>query len=345
MSEINDLESSLEDQLVKVREQKERLRNREAVLNPILQDPKRVDLSTEPLSGIFSAEVLRALGGSKVSSLTGAEVAESFRLGEKPLVRPSSSQYASELTCVDDDLYEDLDDEGVGGAFSGGGGNIHSLPIFHEAFCIKLLIEAQRIWDDLSSAAEFAGSAEETSMSHEAARLLERPLTLDGMGLSWLCDILLNIVVAPLAQVTHPTEARGTLDWRHAFFVGYGTSKSSPGLTRTSLARHTDDSEVTLNLCLKKSFEGGEVTFGAIRGIDDDPGAHNAILKPEVGRGIMHIGRHTHEVLPVASGERFALIMWARSLSGIRSEVCPCCWMNRRGKGEALDCICGPAWN
>ena len=47
----------------------------------------------------------------------------------------------------------------------------------------------------------------------------------------------------------------------------------------------------------------------------------------------------------VLEGERRVLICWCRSMNGVRSRVCPCCWMNRRDIGDARDCVCGDAWN
>jgi hypothetical protein len=57
-----------------------------------------------------------------------------------------------------------------------------------------------------------------------------------------------------------------------------------------------------------------------------------------------HSGRQLHEVLPVTSGNRCGLIVWARSVEGVRQGICPCCWINGR---DAIDsaCICGPSWN
>jgi hypothetical protein len=57
--------------------------------------------------------------------------------------------------------------------------------------------------------------------------------------------------------------------------------------------RHTDDSELTLNICLGKAFEGGNVVFGAIR---DEQVSDETVVIPEPGRGILHVGRQFHEV-------------------------------------------------
>jgi len=69
-----------------------------------------------------------------------------------------------------------------------------------------------------------------------------------------------------------------------------------------------------------------------------------ATFKPVTGHAVIHAGRKLHEVLPVTSGERFALIMWSRSLSNVRAGACPCCWMNNRNSIECK-CIVSPAWN
>jgi len=114
---------------------------------------------------------------------------------------------------------------------------------------------------------------------------------------------------------------------------------------------HTDDSEVTLNVCLGKDFTGGEIIFGTVRGDGGSAsGGHGETMTvpPSAGRGVLHLGRHLHGVSPVTGGQRFALVLWARSLEGTRSEICPCCWINRRDRSEGskgTSCICGPDWN
>jgi hypothetical protein len=46
--------------------------------------------------------------------------------------------------------------------------------------------------------------------------------------------------------------------------------------------------------------------------------------RPRLGVGLIHVGRHLHEVLPVTAGERHQYIMWARS-AGLRAAQCPWC--------------------
>ena len=107
---------------------------------------------------------------------------------------------------------------------------------------------------------------------------------------------------------------------------------------------HTDDAEVTLNVGLGRAFEGGDLVLGAVRGRAPAPEG-DARIPPRPGVAVVHLGRQLHAVDAVTAGERRVLICWCRSMAGVRSRVCPCCWMNRRDGGEARDCICGDAWN
>lgn len=68
---------------------------------------------------------------------------------------------------------------------------------------------------------------------------------------------------------------------------------------------HVDDSELTINICLGKQFEGGHLT------VVDDEG--NEVTLPQVpGRAIVHNGRALHSSKDITSGERYNLIVWCR---------------------------------
>jgi predicted 2-oxoglutarate/Fe(II)-dependent dioxygenase YbiX len=106
--------------------------------------------------------------------------------------------------------------------------------------------------------------------------------------------------------------------------------------------------QVTLNVCLGDKFDGGILHFWGLRG--EHVGGNKLLgeYQPEVGRAVIHSGRHLHEVTPITAGDRFALIQWTRSWKSARRETCPCCWLNRRRDSDSEkgnSCICGPRWN
>ena len=172
-------------------------------------------------------------------------------------------------------------------------------------------------------------------------QLGRRPFELDSIGLSWLNDLLLHLVMRPIARhLFQSTEYLGELDWRHGFIAGYSATQQV-GTPRERLVAHTDDSEVTLNVGLGNLFDGGHVEFHGLRGNADQTQVFGSIA-PRPGVALMHVGRHLHGVTQVTKGDRFALIVWARSWQGVRAQTCQCCWLNRR---MDQSCVCGSKWN
>jgi len=165
---------------------------------------------------------------------------------------------------------------------------------------------------------------------------------LDTVGLSWINDLLFHLVVCPISrQLFQKTELEGgDLDFRHGYVAGYAASPSTSS-PRERLVAHTDDSEVTLNVCIGDEFEGGALNFRGLRGTEE-AGELFGTFEPQLGTALLHAGRHFHEVAQVTTGNRYVYIMWARSWSSTRAKVCPCCWLNRR---QDNSCVCGPRWN
>jgi hypothetical protein len=131
------------------------------------------------------------------------------------------------------------------------------------------------------------------------------------------------------------------LDWRHGYIISY-SDPAGAHAQRTRLNRHTDDSELTLSVCLGCAFTGGEVVVSGRRtGAGGKAAAVEqlAAVAPTVGRALVHLGTQLHEVRPVDQGERHMLILWCRS-SAFRAKHCPCCTIMQRGD----QCVCHPEW-
>jgi hypothetical protein len=207
--------------------------------------------------------------------------------------------------------------------------DVYSLPLLSIEFCDKLRTFVQEL-SQLAATDEFA-------------HLQLGRTDLDTVGLSWINDLLFQLVVRPISRhLFRQTELeRGELDYRHGYVVGY-KAKPTMSAPRERLVAHTDDSEVTLNLCIGDEFDGGALNFRGLRGTE---GAGQEIIgtfEPRLGTALLHAGRHFHEVTQVTTGNRYMYIMWARSWSSTRGKVCPCCYLNRR---QDNSCCCGPRWN
>jgi len=236
---------------------------------------------------------------------------------------------------------------------------VYSFPLLAPATCEALVrrVEHYAEWE--------AGQPADV---RNAAGFNRRHAPLKNAGLDALSDALLNRVVQPLARLLFPqvaggatdaavgkygvkvhAEAKSALDFHYAYVVGYGDEEtvaktladdaSRSLLARTKLVPHTDDSEVTLNVCLGRDFSGGELVLRGLRNTEAE-GTAETKLKPAPGRAILHLGQHLHEVEPVTAGQRFSLILWARN-SQYRSGICPCCLVHRR----TMSCICDATWN
>jgi hypothetical protein len=80
----------------------------------------------------------------------------------------------------------------------------------------------------------------------------------------------------------------------------------------TALDMHHDASEVTLNVCLGREFEGGGLQFCGDFGSFDHRKARLA-WQHTPGVALLHLGRQRHGAETITSGERYNLIVWARS--------------------------------
>uniref|UniRef100_A0A7S3KW25 Fe2OG dioxygenase domain-containing protein n=1 Tax=Amphora coffeiformis TaxID=265554 RepID=A0A7S3KW25_9STRA len=229
--------------------------------------------------------------------------------------------------------------------------DVYSVPLFQPAYCQRLMA----FLCDLS--------AFRKAKFHDATSSLHtRWIDLDHVGLSWLNDILLHMVVQPISRHLFVQDTgNAALDWRQGYLAAYTTPTQTDQIRpRQGLTAHTDDSELTLNLSLNGgAFQGGDLDMYGLRGTRDE-GQYQDTYTPLAGRALLHAGRYLHSVTELEAGDRFALILWTRSWRGIRADTCPCCWLQRRGgngggggggdkkkrqPGDTTSCICGAVWN
>jgi len=134
---------------------------------------------------------------------------------------------------------------------------------------------------------------------------------LDDLGFSPFLKELMTKYVSPLSGILFKDAGGDTLDENHGFIVEYAMKKD------TSLGFHTDDSEITLNVCLGKNFTGGTLYFAGIREHEymQSPSLQNGHIEimHKIGRAILIQGQQMHGANDITSGERYNLIMWCKS--------------------------------
>ena len=75
-------------------------------------------------------------------------------------------------------------------------------------------------------------------------------------GLEWVPDFILGFVARPISKEMFKKDGAGDLDWVQTYMARYQAREGGDG--RDSLVEHTDDSELTCNLCLsgEDEFQG-----------------------------------------------------------------------------------------
>lgn len=183
-------------------------------------------------------------------------------------------------------------------------GDAVSFPLLAPATCARLLAEVDAY--DRWCVAEGLPTGGPNSMNNYGA-------VLDDFGLYPALQALIARVVAPLAPRLFPEVAPYLLDDHHGFVVAYAEGGD------VALGFHVDASLVTLNVCLGRDFEGGELYFAGVR----CPVCQQTPPRPEEqfelahepGVAILHRGPHRHGAHPIRAGERRNLILWCRSSS------------------------------
>jgi len=142
---------------------------------------------------------------------------------------------------------------------------------------------------------------------------------LDDFGFSDILQEWVNTFITPFVTHLYPHLAEFELEDHHGFVVEYKMGKDE------KLDFHVDDSEVTLNVCLGRSFKEGTLFFEGVRCEEHQqtpPKKTEHFIYPhKAGKAIFHLGKHRHGANPIIAGERYNLILWCRSADYRESPV------------------------
>eukprot|EP00928_Gymnodinium_smaydae_P000976 TRINITY_DN10365_c0_g1_i1.p1 TRINITY_DN10365_c0_g1~~TRINITY_DN10365_c0_g1_i1.p1 ORF type:complete len:360 (+),score=62.33 TRINITY_DN10365_c0_g1_i1:298-1377(+) len=178
-------------------------------------------------------------------------------------------------------------------------GEVFSFPFFTESFCQTLVEEIFGFY------ASGLPARRPNSMNNYG-------IVLNDIGLEPLMERLQN-ALQPLGDLLFPGPGN-EWDGQHSFVVRYRGGED------LGLDMHTDDSDVTFNICLGLDFTGAGLQFCGMMGAPNHR-RHSYTYQHTKGRCVCHLGRKRHGADNILSGERLNLILWNHSSTYRQSDA------------------------
>lgn len=139
-------------------------------------------------------------------------------------------------------------------------------------------------------------------------------LVLNNTPLSGFIKKLQREYLVPLFKLLFPDF--GNIKDFHAFTIKYSDNEDY------NLDPHTDDSDITFNICLTQPIKGSELIFCG--NIDSsDHRQVSKIYQHKVGYAIIHLGKRRHCAIDILQGSRMNLVIWNRYYNVKKSSIVP----------------------
>jgi len=130
-------------------------------------------------------------------------------------------------------------------------------------------------------------------------------LIVNEIGMAHMIDIFQANYIWPLARVLYPLQG-SEFHGHHSFMVAYRPDQD------VGLDMHTDDSDVTFNVCLGKEFKACGLTFcGNMGKANHRQFTHQ--YAHQLGKAVIHLGDRRHGADEIQEGERNNLIIWSHN--------------------------------
>eukprot|EP00756_Hemistasia_phaeocysticola_P005843 Hpha_TRINITY_DN13527_c0_g1::TRINITY_DN13527_c0_g1_i4::g.111345::m.111345 len=187
-------------------------------------------------------------------------------------------------------LHKALREGGLRGLFREEFRGVYSFPLFTASFCEKIMDE-------------YDGFLQSGIESRRPNSMNRYGLILNEVGMEAALGRLQRDVLLPVARELFGMAEGAHFDHHHSFIVRYKVGED------LGLDMHTDDSDVTFNVCLGKEFQGSGLQFCGDMGAPSHRQA-SGNYKHEIGRCVVHLGRRRHGADDISSGERVNMIIW-----------------------------------
>jgi hypothetical protein len=140
-------------------------------------------------------------------------------------------------------------------------------------------------------------------------------VVVNNIGMEESISELLERVLEPIgARLYGQKHGFVSLERNHSFVVKYELGQD------TGLDMHIDDSDITFNIALTDTFQGGDLAFCGRFG-EADHRQYKGRYAHRKGHCVVHLGVRRHGAMSVESGKRCNLIVWGRCLPARRAGV------------------------
>merc|ERR1719181_2491667 len=157
-------------------------------------------------------------------------------------------------------------------------------------------------------------------------------LIFNQLGLEPAITVLQQQYIKPLQHFLFGQEGFPPDD-HHCFLVRYKKEED------VGLDMHQDSSDVTLNVCLGREFEGSTLTFCGLVGSRDHR-LMKHVYHHQVGKAVIHLGRQRHGADDLRGGERLSFILWNTSKTWRQSDAYFRSMSRRKQAEAAPDLVC-----
>jgi len=200
---------------------------------------------------------------------------------------------------------------------------VYSFPLFTQEFCERYIEEIYSFY------ASGLPVRRPNSMNNYG-------VVLNEIGLEPMNDMLQTKILQPIAHALFG-DVGAHLGHQHTFIVRYKVGED------LGLDMHTDDSDVTFNVCLGKDFEGAGLQFCGNQAEVMHRKA-SKVYHHVKGRCVAHLGHRRHGADDITAGERLNLIIWNHNPEYRKSHLYARYNMQRRSsydqEHEPPDAVC-----
>lgn len=192
--------------------------------------------------------------------------------------------------------------------------------VFKEIFTVPLFtsIATQNILDDLCR--HEANLSPPDQVNTQRQQIPRDLIHVQDVGFLPFVNALVETVIGPVVYSCFPHIRPFPICVSNSYFIRLVAGGSEIGF-------HTDDSDITVNICLGGNFEGSVQYFQGPRCKHHLHTWHRPEeyfeYAHEPGSVLLYTGNHRHGVYPIRSGYRTNLVILLRTVGSVQEQGCP----------------------